>query len=93
MPKTPLIGWGAADWKAISPRIDAGEMPTLGHPMEQGVMGNLATLYPVLSPMLWTRIATGKRADKHRIHGFSDVHPEALREELAELHVHPLRRG
>ena len=94
MTKTLLIGWEAADWKVISPRIDAGEMPTLGHPIEHGVMGNLATLYPVLSPMLWTRIATGKRApNRHRIHGFSDVHPEAPREELAERHVRPRRRG
>ncbi|WP_295885989.1 alkaline phosphatase family protein, partial [uncultured Thiohalocapsa sp.] len=71
MTKTLLIGWDAADWKVISPLIDAGEMPNLKHLVENGVMGNLATLYPVLSPMLWTSIATGKRAHKHGIHGFS----------------------
>ena len=50
-------------------------MPNLKHLIEHGVMGNLATLYPVLSPMLWTRIATGERADKHGIHGFHLVTP------------------
>jgi predicted AlkP superfamily phosphohydrolase/phosphomutase len=33
-------------------------------------MGNLATLQPILSPMLWNSVATGKFADKHGIHGF-----------------------
>ena len=35
-------------------------------------MGNLRTLTPVLSPMLWTSIATGKRPAKHGIYGFSE---------------------
>ena len=38
-------------------------------------MGNLATLQPILSPMLWTSIATGKRAYKHGIHGFAEPDP------------------
>ena len=37
----------------------------------RGVMGNLATLQPILSPMLWNSVATGNFADKHGIHGFS----------------------
>ena len=59
--KILLIGWDAADWKIISPLMDAGKMPNLEHLVERGVMGNLSTLYPELSPMLWTSIATGKR--------------------------------
>ena len=55
--------------------MDAGEMPNLTRLVQGGVMGNLATLYPVLSPMLWTSIATGKRAHKHGIHGFSEPDP------------------
>ena len=35
-------------------------------------MASLATLSPVLSPMLWTSIATGKRPFKHGICGFSE---------------------
>lgn len=75
MTRTLLIGWDAADWKVVSPLIDAGEMPHLKRLIEHGVMGNLATLYPMLSPMLWTSIATGKRAHKHGIHGFSEPDP------------------
>ena len=38
-------------------------------------MGNLATLQPILSPMLWNSVATGKLADKHGIHGFIEPDP------------------
>ena len=51
-------------------------MPNLQGLVEEGVSGNLATLEPTLSPMLWNSIATGKRAGAHGIHGFTDVHPE-----------------
>jgi len=70
-----LIGWDAADWKVIHPLVDAGRMPHLASLIEGGVCGNLATLQPVLSPMLWTSIATGKRPYKHGIHGFSEPDP------------------
>ncbi|RLD55903.1 MAG: hypothetical protein DRJ05_12165, partial [Bacteroidetes bacterium] len=70
--KVLLIGWDAADWKVINPLMDKGEMPTLEKLVNNGVMGNLATLDPPLSPMLWTSIATGKRADKHGVLGFTE---------------------
>jgi tetratricopeptide (TPR) repeat protein len=70
--KVLLIGWDAADWKVINPLLDQGLMPTLDGFINQGVMGNLATLRPILSPMLWNSIATGKRANKHGIHGFME---------------------
>lgn len=74
-PKVLLIGWDAADWKVIAPLMDAGLMPHLESIVDRGVIGNLATLQPVLSPVLWTSIATGKRQHKHGIHGFSEPDP------------------
>ena len=71
-----LIGWDAADWKVIHPLMDAGKMPNLEKMVNEGVMGNLATLYPELSPMLWTSIATGKRPFKHGILGFIEPNPD-----------------
>lgn len=68
--KTLIIGWDAADWQVIDPLLEAGEMPTLKSLMSRGVRGNLATLQPVLSPLLWTSIATGKPAHEHGILGF-----------------------
>jgi len=76
MSKLLLIGWDAADWKVITPLMDEGKMPNLQKLVERGVMGNITTLYPVLSPMLWTTIATGKRPFKHGILGFSEPTPQ-----------------
>ncbi len=73
--KVLLIGWDAADWKIINPLLDAGQMPALENIVNNGVIGNLATLEPPLSPILWTSIATGKRADKHGILGFTEPDP------------------
>jgi predicted AlkP superfamily phosphohydrolase/phosphomutase/tetratricopeptide (TPR) repeat protein len=73
--KVLLIGWDAADWEQISPLIEEGLMPTLDALINRGVMGNLATLQPILSPMLWNSVATGKFADKHGIHGFIEPDP------------------
>lgn len=69
--KVLLIGWDAADWKVIQPLIDAGKMPALRSIVEGGVSGNLATLDPPLSPILWSSIATGMSADKHGVLGFT----------------------
>ena len=68
--KVLLIGWDAADWKVINPLLDSGQMPALQKIVENGTIGNIMTLEPPLSPMLWTSIATGKTADKHGILGF-----------------------
>ncbi|MGA3347585.1 MAG: alkaline phosphatase family protein [Candidatus Sulfotelmatobacter sp.] len=74
--KVLLIGWDAADWKIINPLLDQGLMPTLDDFINHGVIGNLATLRPILSPMLWNSIATGKRPDKHGILGFMEPDPQ-----------------
>jgi predicted AlkP superfamily phosphohydrolase/phosphomutase/tetratricopeptide (TPR) repeat protein len=74
-----VVGWDAADWKVIRPLLQRGEMPHLAGIMSEGVHGNLATLYPPFSPMLWTSIATGKRPPKHGILGFTEPTPDGAR--------------
>ncbi len=71
--KILLIGWDAADWKIIGPLLAKGEMPSLNRIIKNGVYGNMSTLNPPYSPMLWTSVATGKTADKHGILGFVEV--------------------
>jgi predicted AlkP superfamily phosphohydrolase/phosphomutase/tetratricopeptide (TPR) repeat protein len=74
--KVLLVGWDAADWKVIHPLMAAGKMPNVQRLVENGAMGQIATLHPPLSPMLWTSIATGKRPFKHGILGFSEPTPD-----------------
>lgn len=70
-----IIGWDAADWQMLDPLLQSGEMPALSAFLKNGVRGNIATLSPTLSPMLWTSIATGKRAYDHGICGFVESLP------------------
>lgn len=77
MPKTILLGLDGLDWQLLRPLIARGELPSFQLLVEQGVAGNLSTLRPTLSPILWNSIATGKRAIRHGIHGFTEVDPHS----------------
>ena len=63
------------DWNIARPLIDAGHMPNLKRLMEQGAWGNLQTIVPILSPVVWTSAATGKRPEKHGIIDFVAADP------------------
>ncbi|MFT5621349.1 MAG: putative AlkP superfamily phosphohydrolase/phosphomutase/tetratricopeptide (TPR) repeat protein [Flavobacteriaceae bacterium] len=68
--KVVVLGWDAADWQVMDTLMKEGHMPTLKKFVSEGVRGNIATLDPPLSPMLWTSMATGVRPYKHGILGF-----------------------
>jgi tetratricopeptide (TPR) repeat protein len=70
-----LIGWDAADWKVINPLLDFGQMPGLQSIVESGVKGDVASLHPMISPLLWTSIATGHSAARHGIASFHEPDP------------------
>lgn len=74
-----MVGIDSADWKIIQPLIDSGGMPGMQRIVEEGTSGNLTTLEPQLSPMLWTSIATGKMAYHHGVSGFTEVDPQTGR--------------
>ncbi|MDG1063782.1 MAG: alkaline phosphatase family protein [Flavobacteriaceae bacterium] len=74
--KLLLIGWDAADWDIIWPLVNAGKMPALKSLIARGTHGNISTMNPPYSPMLWTSVATGKTPDKHGVLGFIEVTPE-----------------
>ncbi len=74
--KVLLTGWDAADWKVVGPLLAAGKMPNVQRLVESGARGQIATLHPPLSPMLWTSIATGKRPFKHGVLGFAEPTPD-----------------
>lgn len=74
--KVLLIGWDAADWQIIGPLLAKGEMPALKRIIDNGVFGNMSTMNPPYSPMLWTSVATGKTPDKHGVLGFIELMPD-----------------
>jgi len=74
--KVLLIGWDAGDWKTIGPLLAKGQMPSLKKLINKGVYGNMATMNPPYSPMLWSTVATGKTPDKHGVLGFIELMPD-----------------
>jgi tetratricopeptide (TPR) repeat protein len=71
-----IIGWDAADWHIIHPLVDSGLLPNLESLINGGTIGNLGSLSPMLSPIQWTSIATGKRAYAHGVCGFAEPLPD-----------------
>ncbi|MHA7815348.1 MAG: tetratricopeptide repeat protein [Pseudohaliea sp.] len=65
-----LVGWSAADWLLLEPLLAAGALPNLSRFLARGARGRLRTLQPQCQPLLWTSLATGRRADSHGVvHG------------------------
>jgi tetratricopeptide (TPR) repeat protein len=68
--KVLVVGWDGADWLLIRPLLAAGRMPNLARLIERGVSGELRSQEPLLSPLIWTTIATGKPVLEHGIADF-----------------------
>jgi len=66
-----LIGIDGATWKIIDPLIEEGRLPNFKRLIESGTRGEMQSVLPMESPLIWTSIATGKGADKHGIAGWA----------------------
>lgn len=68
--KVLLVGWDGADWLMIRPLLAAGKLPNLAGLIRRGMAGELRSQLPLLSPLVWTTIATGKPVEEHGIADF-----------------------
>jgi tetratricopeptide (TPR) repeat protein len=71
-----LFGVDGADLDIIMPLVEAGELPAFSRMLAEGAAGKLQTIQPILSPIIWTTIATGQPPDVHGILDFGVVDPE-----------------
>jgi len=71
--KIMLIGWHAAGWDVITPLLDDGELPNLAQVVEHGLMGSMTSMGPLMEPMVYTSLATGKYPARHGIFGTHEV--------------------
>ncbi len=74
-PPIVLIGLDGADWQIIDPLIDQGRLPHLAALRQRSARGSLRSEHPMLSPLLWTTIATGRTAADHGIIDFLVADP------------------
>ncbi len=65
-----LVGLDAADWLAIDPLVAAGRLPTFARLKTFGRTGVMVSTPPLISPMIWTTIATGLEPENHGITDF-----------------------
>jgi len=65
-----LVGLDAADWAAIQPLVAAGRLPTFARLRAAGHSATLVATPPLLSPIIWTTIATGRPPDEHGVLDF-----------------------
>lgn len=69
-PRVAIIGVDGCDWEKLGPLVEAGRLPNFERLMEEGCHGPLRSVPPLVSPRIWTSVATGKVAEKHGIFDF-----------------------
>ncbi len=77
--KVVFIGVDGADWRIIDDLIGQGKLPNFRKLKETGATGPLRSIEPILSPMIWTTMATGKLPEEHGILNFTVADPETGR--------------
>lgn len=69
-----LVGLDAADWLAVDALADQGRLPTFDRLRRRGQPAVLVATPPLVSPLIWTTIATGRQPEDHGVLDFmSDV--------------------
>jgi tetratricopeptide (TPR) repeat protein len=65
-----LIGLDGADWLAIDALVAEGRLPTFARLAARGRSALLITTPPLVSPLVWTTIATGRQPEDHGVLDF-----------------------
>jgi predicted AlkP superfamily phosphohydrolase/phosphomutase len=68
--KILLLGLDGATWRIIHPLFAQGKLPNLQRLVHEGSSGILQSLEPMVSPTIWTSIASGKTPEKHGVWDF-----------------------
>jgi len=65
-----LLGFDGLDPRAVDLLLAEGKLPSFAKLRQGGAYGRLLSAKPLLSPVVWTTIATGKTPDQHGIGHF-----------------------
>lgn len=68
--KTLLIGIDGATMDVIKPMVSSGQLPHIARLMNNGVYGNLRSVFPPVTFPAWTSFKTGKNPGKHGVFDF-----------------------
>ncbi len=70
-----MLALDGADPATIDLLLSEGKLPNFARLRQRGAYGPLRSQEPLLSPIIWTTIATGKTPDQHGIGHFVAVNP------------------
>lgn len=71
-----VLGLDGVDPDVVDLLVSEGAMPNFARLRERGASGRLLSRTPLLSPVVWTTIATGKTPEEHRIGHFVAVNEQ-----------------
>jgi predicted AlkP superfamily phosphohydrolase/phosphomutase/Tfp pilus assembly protein PilF len=88
--KIVLLGFDSCDPDLVDQYVKEGKLPHFAQLRREGAHGPLQSIYPILSPVVWTTIATGMKPERHGILDFvtktptSDMVPVSSRMRQAD---------
>lgn len=71
-----VLALDGVDPHTVDLLMSEGRMPNFAKMKRDGAYAPLTSEIPLLSPIIWTTVATGKRPDQHRIGHFTAVNPQ-----------------
>lgn len=71
-----MLGIDGLDPQAIDLLMSEGKLPNLAKMRQEGTYGRLVSQKPLLSPIIWTTIATGRSPGEHGIGHFVAADPQ-----------------
>lgn len=75
-PRVVFLGVDGADPRIVDRLVAQGRLPHLAKLRAEGVYGPLRSREPMLSPILWTTMVTGRKGPDHGILDFVEPGPE-----------------
>ena len=70
-----VLGLDGMDPQTIDLLMSEGKLPNFAKLRQEGAYGRLQSAHPLLSPVIWTTVATGKTPDQHGIGHFVALSP------------------
>jgi predicted AlkP superfamily phosphohydrolase/phosphomutase len=86
-----VIALDGATWTVIDPLIKAAWLSNLACLIDNGTRCVSSAFEPVLSPIMWTSLVTGKRPEKHGVTHFFDTASNVACERLWDILEQPDR--